>query len=96
VNEYWVKTMREKEPRLVEVNMELYAKARQVGHPEEMFRNDTVCKSEILQPGFDKVTLLGEKPVSYIAPFCELVDRFNAGEIGIENIGTEIEKISAG
>ena len=93
LNEYWVKTLREKEPRLVEVNMELYAKARLVAHPEEMFHNDSVCKNEILTPAFDKVMLLGEKPVSYIAPFCELVDRFNVGEIGIEDIGTELEKI---
>ena len=90
-----MKTLREKEPRMVDVNMELYAKARQVGHPEEMFHNDRVCKGEILRPGFDKVMLLGEKPVSYIIPFCELVNRFNAGEIGVEDIGAELEKIEA-
>ncbi|MEA3346303.1 MAG: substrate-binding domain-containing protein [Chloroflexota bacterium] len=95
LNEYWVKTVREKEPRMEEVNMELYAKARKVGHPEEMFHNDGVCKSEILKPAFDKVMLLGKEPVSFIAPFCELVNRFNAGEIGVEDIGTELEKLGA-
>jgi ABC-type glycerol-3-phosphate transport system substrate-binding protein len=95
LNEFFMKTLREKEPRLVEVNMELYAKAREVGHPEEMFHNDAVSKNEILGPAFDKVNLLGEEPVSFIAPFCELVDRFNAGEIGVEDIGTELEKLGA-
>jgi ABC-type glycerol-3-phosphate transport system substrate-binding protein len=95
LNEYFVRTLREQEPRLVEVNMELYAKAREVGHPEEMFHNDAVCKNEILTPAFDKVMLLGEEPVSFITPFCELVDRFNAGEIGVEDIGGELEKLGA-
>lgn len=95
LNDWWMKTVREAEPRLEEVNMELYAKARQVGHPEEMFHNDGTCKIEILGPAFDKVNLLGEEPVSFIAPFCELVDRFNAGEIGIEDIGAEIKKLGA-
>jgi hypothetical protein len=95
LNEYFVRTLREQEPRLVEVNMELYAKAREVGHPEEMFHNDAVCKNEILTPAFDKVMLLGEEPVSFIEPFCELVDKFNSGEIGVEDIGGELEKLGA-
>ena len=93
LNEYWVKIMREQEPRMVDVNMEVYAKAREVGHPEEMFHNDAVCKNEILGPAFEKVMLLGEEPVSFIEPFCELVNRFNTGEVGVEDLGAEMGKI---
>jgi len=93
LNEYWVNIMREQEPRMVDVNMEVYAKARELGHPEEMFHNDAVCKNEILGPAFEKVMLLGEEPVAHIMPFVELVNRFNAGEVSVEDIGAELEKI---
>jgi len=92
--DWWIQTVREKEPRLQEVNMELYPKAREVGHPEEMFHNDAVCKNEILGPAFEKVMLLGEEPVAYIMPFVDLVNRFNAGEVSVEEIGAEIDKIN--
>ena len=96
LHDFWVTTMRENEPELETVNMELYAKARQVGHPEEMFHNDGICKGEILQPAFDRIMLQGTQPVDYILPFIDLVNEFNAGTISNEDIGSQVQDLLEG
>jgi len=93
LHDFWIETMRENEPQLADVNMELYAKARQEGHPEEMFNNDGVCKGEILQPAFDRILLQGTEPVDYILPFVDLVNEFNAGAIDSELIGSKVQEL---
>lgn len=87
--------LRDQYPGTADVNLEVFGEslAKNLGGPEEMFINDAVCKAEILQPAFDKVMLLNELPVEVIAEAAKIVEKFNFGEIGVADIGTELTKI---
>jgi ABC-type glycerol-3-phosphate transport system substrate-binding protein len=87
--------LREQDEIYQEVKLEVFTDsiAQDIGAPEEMFNNDQVCKSQILQPAFDRVMLLNEAPVDLICDHSELCGRFNKGEIGVEDLGAELEKL---
>jgi hypothetical protein len=59
-----------------------------------MFAEDLVCKQQILTPAFDLVMLLGEEPVDLIVQHGDVATRFNRGEINIEDLGAELDKLS--
>lgn len=87
--------MRDQYPETADVNLEVFGESmeKDLGGPEEMFVNDNVCKSEILQPAFDKVMLLNEMPVSVIGEASKIIERFNLGEVDITQIGSELANI---
>ncbi len=91
----FVQILREQNPIYENVKLEVFTSSleRNIGMPEEMFKNDRVSKREILKPAFDKVMILGEAPVSIIAQAAQLVTQFNRGEIKIEDIGAKIQEI---
>jgi multiple sugar transport system substrate-binding protein len=90
------KLLREYNEKYNEINLEVFidSLAQDIGGPEEMFANDDVSKNQILKPAFDKVMLLGEAPVDFIAKHAEVATRFNRGEIKVEEIGAELQKIA--
>lgn len=92
----FAKILREQNPIYEEVNLEAFTDsiAAGLGGPEEMFNNDQVCKAQILQPAFDQVMLTGEKPVELIVRHAEIVTRFNRGEIDIQDLGSEMDKVA--
>jgi len=98
LHDYWMKIVREQQPILQNVRLEVMTECTMsdIGMPEEMFNNDQTCKDDILGVAFDKVMLLGEKPVSFIKPFCELVERYNRGEVSPDALGGEIEALMKG
>ena len=59
-----------------------------------MFAEDLICKNQILKPAFDLVMLLGEEPVDLIVQHGDVATRFNRGEINIEDLGAELDKLS--
>jgi len=91
----FTKILREQYPMLADVNLEIFGESqvKNVGGPEEMFKNDKVCKDEILKPAFDKVLLLNQAPVELIGNAAKIVERFNRGEIQASDIGRELNKI---
>lgn len=87
--------MREADARYEEVDLDVFTVSidKGLGGPEEMFNNDQICKTQILQPAFDRVMLLNEAPVDLICRHAEVIGRFNKGEISVEDIGAELEKV---
>ena len=59
-----------------------------------MFADDFVTKAQILTPAFDQVMLLGEAPVDLIVAHGEIATRYNRGEIDVEDLGAEMDKVS--
>ncbi len=86
--------MREADSRYEEIDLDVFTVSieKGLGGPEEMFSNDQICKSQILQPAFDQVMLLNEAPVDLICRHGEVATRFNKGEITVDEIGSEMEK----
>lgn len=91
----YAQIMREANPIYEEINLDVFTDsiAQDIGGPEEMFANDFVTKSQILQPAFDQVMLLGDKPVDLIVSHSDVATRFNRGEIPIEELGAELDKL---
>ncbi len=91
----YVAAMRAKWPILEKVNLEVFTQAMEqdLGAPEEMFNNDQVCKTQILQPAFEQVMIENKAPVSLICEYSKVIPRFNKGEITIDQIGGELAKI---
>jgi len=87
--------MREANPIYEDIDLDVFTKSieKGLGGPEEMFNNDQVCKVQILQPAFDRVMLLNDAPVDLICKHAEVVNRFNKGEIAVEDIGAELDKV---
>ncbi len=92
---YFTEILRSSNPIYQNIKLEVFTVSieKGIGMPEEMFNNDAVCKNQILQPAFDKVMLLGQAKVDLICKHCEVVTKFNRGEIKIEDIGKELEKL---
>ncbi len=65
-----------------------------LGGPEEMFAEDFVCKSQILQPAFDQVMLLGQADVDLICQHADIATQFNRGEIALEDLGAAMDALS--
>lgn len=91
----FLKILRDQYPQLKDVNLEVFTDSlpRDIGRPEEMFKNDKVAKDEILKPAFDKVMLLNQAPVEVIAKAAKIVEKFNTKQIGIQDIGRELQAI---
>jgi ABC-type glycerol-3-phosphate transport system substrate-binding protein len=92
----WAAERRKKWPILEQVNLEVFVEGmeKNYGAPEEMFaKNDYAAKHQILKPAFDQVTLENTAPVQLICEYSKVIGKLNKGEIGIENIGAEMEKI---
>jgi multiple sugar transport system substrate-binding protein len=89
------KLLREQNEKYQEINLEVFidSLAQDIGGPEEMFKEDSVTKRQILAPAFEKVILLGEEGVDYIAAHAPIATSFNRGEIPIEQLGAELDKI---
>jgi multiple sugar transport system substrate-binding protein len=87
--------LRQSTPNLQDIKLEIFPQSieKNIGGPEEMFNNDNTAKTTILQPAFDKVYTLGNTPVSVIGKAGDIVDKFNAGKIGIQDIGNELKAI---
>ncbi len=78
-----------------DVNLEIFTTSikNDIGGPEEMFAKDFSSKHEILQPAFDRVMIIGDAGVDLIGRHAELVTRFNRGDVALEDIGAEMEKL---
>lgn len=89
------KALREYDERYNDINLEVFIEStnQDIGGPEEMFAKDFTSKHEILQPAFDRVMIIGDAGVDLIARHAELVTRFNRGDVALENIGAEMEKL---
>jgi len=89
--------MRDANPLFEDINLDVFTNsiAADIGEPEEMFAEDFVTKDQILKPAFDQVMLLGEAPVNLIVEHANVATRFNRGEISIEDLGNELDKIQA-
>jgi ABC-type glycerol-3-phosphate transport system substrate-binding protein len=92
---YFAEILREQNEAYKDIKLEIFTDsiAQGLGGPEEMFNNDQVCKSQILQPAFDRVMLLNEAPVDLICRHAEIATKFNRGEIAVEDLGAELEKV---
>jgi multiple sugar transport system substrate-binding protein len=92
---YFTEILREQNEIYKDVKLEVFTDsiAKGLGGPEEMFSNDQVCKTQILQPAFDRVMLLNEAPVDLICRHAEICTKFNRGEIKVEDLGAEMEKV---
>ena len=79
----------DRDERFGDIDIDVFTSsiAASLGGPEEMFANDFTCKDTILKPAFDQVMLLNEAPVDLIVQHADVVNRFNAGEIAIEDLG---------
>jgi len=95
VMKIYVEELRRKWPVLENVNLEVFREGmlQDVGGPEEMFTNDKLCKDQILKPAFDQVLLEDKAPVQLICEHSKVISRFNKGEIRLEQIGSELQKI---
>jgi multiple sugar transport system substrate-binding protein len=93
----WAAALRKKWPILEKVNLEVFVDAmtQDLGGPEEMFNNDQVCKTQILQPAFDQVMIECKAGPQLICEYSKVIPRFNKGEITIDQIGAELAKIKA-
>jgi multiple sugar transport system substrate-binding protein len=91
----FTKILREQNAAYKDVNLEVFVDsiAKDIGRPEEMFNNDKTAKDEILKPAFDKVMLEGKGSVELIGKASKLVEKFNTGQIKIEQIGTELQAL---
>ena len=88
--------LRKQNPIFNNVNLEVFAEsfAKDIGRPEEMFaKNDKTCKDEILGPAFEQVMQLGKAPVDLIGKASKIVEKFNTGQVGIGDIGRELNAI---
>jgi ABC-type glycerol-3-phosphate transport system substrate-binding protein len=92
---FFAEVLREQNEAYADIKLEVFTDsiAEGLGGPEEMFNNDQVCKSQILQPAFDRVMLLNEAPVDLICRHAEICGKFNKGEIKVEDLGAELEKV---
>ena len=81
--------MIDRDERFGDIDIDVFTSsiAASLGGPEEMFANDFTCKDTILKPAFDQVMLLNEAPVDLIVQHADVVNRFNAGEIAVEDLG---------
>ena len=88
--------MRAANEKFEEIDLDVFTNSvgQDIGGPEEMFAEDLITKNQILTPAFDQVMLLGEKPVELIVQHAEVATRFNRGEINIEDLGAELDKLS--
>lgn len=88
--------LRKQNPIFENVKLEVFMDAtyKNIGMPEEMFKEDKTSKSDILQPVFDVVMTLGKGPVTLIAQAAEVVTQFNRGEIKVEDIGAKVQAIT--
>ena len=79
----------DRDERFGDIDIDVFTSsiAASLGGPEEMFANDFTCKDTILKPAFDQVMLLNEAPVDLIVQHADIVNRFNAGELAIEDLG---------
>jgi multiple sugar transport system substrate-binding protein len=89
------KLLRELNEKYNEINLEVFTNSSKadIGGPEEMFSNDAVSKDQILKPAFDRVMIIGDAPVDLIGRHAELTTKFNRGEVKLEDLGAEMEKI---
>ena len=92
----YAQIMRAANEKFEDINLDVFTSSvgQDIGGPEEMFAEDLVCKQQILTPAFDQVMLLGDKPVDLIVEHGEVATRFNRGEIKIEDLGAELDKLS--
>ncbi|MFN8494998.1 MAG: extracellular solute-binding protein [Caldilineaceae bacterium] len=89
------KVLRELNPKYNDINLELFATSikQDIGGPEEMFAQDNVSKNQILKPPFDRVLVTGDAKPDLIARHAELVTRFNRGQVKVEDLGAEMDKL---
>lgn len=89
------KVLRDYNEKYNDIKLELFTTSikNDIGGPEEMFANDFPSKQDILQPAFDRVMIIGDATVDLIARHAELVTRFNRGDVKLENLGAEMEKL---
>jgi len=87
--------LREQNAKFADISVDVFTSsvAQDIGGPEEMFAKDLATKAQILTPAFDQVMLLGEQGVEFIGRHADVATRFNRGEIPIENLGSELEKL---
>ncbi|MDE0312086.1 MAG: extracellular solute-binding protein, partial [Caldilineaceae bacterium] len=88
--------MRAANEKFEEIDLDVFTSSvgQDIGGPEEMFAEDLITKNQILKPAFDLVMLLGEQPVELIVDHADVATRFNRGEINIEDLGAELDKLS--
>lgn len=87
--------MTDANPLYADINLSVFTDSvgQDIGGPEEMFAEDFVTKTQILTPAFDQVMLLGDKPVDLLVAHADVATRFNRGEIPIEDLGAELDKL---
>ncbi len=88
--------LRDQDESYNEIQLEVFTEslAQDIGGPEEMFADDFVTKAQILTPAFEQVMLLGEAPVDLIVAHAEIATAYNRGEIAVEDLGAEMDKVS--
>ncbi|MBV7338943.1 substrate-binding domain-containing protein [Chloroflexi bacterium TSY] len=91
----YAQIMREANEKFEEINLDVFTDSvgQDIGGPEEMFAEDLATKNQILKPSFDRVMQLGEDPVQLIVDTADVATRFNRGEIPIEDLGAELDKL---
>jgi hypothetical protein len=63
------------------------------GSTDVFFPNNDICKATILQPAFDQVLKEGVAPTELICEYSKYVEKYNTGEISLENLGAALEAI---
>ncbi|MEM7125801.1 MAG: substrate-binding domain-containing protein [Chloroflexota bacterium] len=79
----------------IDINVFTSSIAADLGGPEEMFKEDFVCKDTILRPAFEQVMLLGEQPVDLICRHADIATSYNRGEIPLEDLGAAMDAASS-
>ena len=91
----WLKTIRQRFPAVENANIELFTQAveQNIGSTDVFFPNNDTCKATILQPAFDQVLKEGVAPTELICEYSKYVEKYNTGEISLENLGAALESI---
>jgi ABC-type glycerol-3-phosphate transport system substrate-binding protein len=91
----WTDQLKTALPAFANINLKAFGDAMTggFGDQEEMFTQDAVAKNTILGPIMDRILLLNTAPAADIVKYAQLANRFLAGEIKVENVGAEIDKL---
>ena len=95
VLEEWVQRRKAAFPAFEPINLNAFTDvvSHGFGEPEEMFSKDEGAKRTILGPVMDEILLLNSRPASDICEYAQLATRYCKGEVAVEDIGAEMDKL---
>jgi len=91
----WITRLKNTRPAFENINLKAFKDVieQNIGDQEEFFTEDNVVKNTILAGVLDSILLLNERPAQDVCGYAELATRYNMGEVALEDVGAEMEKL---